>query len=112
MKEKKKKLWLYCIQVLYRHVVPCFHNTTYKYRKGMKGPVINYYSVSQIILSIVLSLTKRPNLLPSLSIVFLDNGVVQLFLVQCCPHAFLCDLCWTIWTIPPRKTQDDAWPFI
>ena len=53
MKEKKNKLWLYCIQVLYRHVVPCFHNTTYKYRKGMKGPVINYYSVSQIILSIV-----------------------------------------------------------
>ena len=82
------------------------------YRKGMKGPVINYYSVSQIILSIVLSLTKRPNLLPSLSIVFLDNGVVQLFLVQCCPHAFLCDLCWTIWTIPPRNTQDDAWPFL
>jgi hypothetical protein len=23
--EKKNKLWLYCIQVLYRHVVPCFH---------------------------------------------------------------------------------------
>ena len=54
----------------------------------MKEPVINYYSVSQII---CLSLTKRPNLLPSLSIVFLANGVVQLFLVQCCPRAFLCE---------------------
>ena len=28
MKEKKNKLWLYCIQVLYRHVVPCFHTVT------------------------------------------------------------------------------------
>ena len=104
MKEKKNKLWLYCIQVLYRHVVPCF-----PLPKGMKGPVVitTVYPRSSC-----LSLTKRPNLLPSLSIVFLANGVVQLFLVQCCPHAFLCDLCWTIWTIPPRNTQDDAWPFL
>ena len=76
-----------------------------------EGTGSNYYSVSPR--SSCLSLTKRPNLLPSLSIVFLANGVVQLFLVQCCPHAFLCDLCWTIWTIPPRNTQDDdAWPFL
>ena len=52
MKEKKNKLWLYCIQVLYRHVVPCFHTLPISTERD-EGTGTNYYSVSQIILSIV-----------------------------------------------------------